>query len=52
MEYVPTHEPRTAQNSALGALALVGAIVLAYLGVSAVLEAMTGIDVPFVNWPF
>jgi hypothetical protein len=35
----------------LAAGILVGA-VLAYIGVSAILEAFTGIDVPLANWPF
>jgi hypothetical protein len=32
--------------------ALIAAALIAYAGVSAILEATTGIDVPFVSWPF
>jgi hypothetical protein len=44
--------PDTAPSRGLAALSLVGAVVLLYLAISAVLEATTAIDVPFVNWPF
>jgi hypothetical protein len=44
--------PGKAPDRVLQVLGMVGAFVLFYLAASAILEASTAIDVPFVNWPF
>jgi hypothetical protein len=50
MAYQPSTEPQREQSYALVAAALVGAALIAFLAISAVLEFTTGVDVPFVNW--
>jgi threonine/homoserine/homoserine lactone efflux protein len=42
----------SALDTLVTVLGAVGAVVLLYLAISAVVEATTAIDVPFVNWPF
>jgi hypothetical protein len=44
--------PVSAPDRVLQTLGVVGAFVTLYLAVSAILEATTAIDVPFVTWPF
>jgi hypothetical protein len=37
-------------RSALDVLGVVGAVLIAYLGVGILLEAFTSINVPFITW--
>jgi hypothetical protein len=41
-----------ARNAGWAALAVIVGAVVAYLIVSVVLAATTGIDLPLTNWPF
>jgi hypothetical protein len=46
-----SHTDRQYGALALGAVSVLAGVVITYLVVSVILEAI-GIDVPLVNWPF
>jgi hypothetical protein len=51
MSSLSAHKPRTGEQGVALALAVLAAAVGAYLVVSLVLAATTGIDLPLTNWP-